>query len=240
MFHFKKFSLEHERSTLKIGTDAVLLAALTQTGTATSVLDIGCGCGVIAFCLAQQLAENQIVPNVSGIDVDADSIAEARENAERFPLLPPPCFCFEQVRLQDFANQSDSGCFDLIVSNPPYFHNDLKPQNKSKLQSKHGDNQLTFQELVEGVDNLLSPDGRFALILPPTEMAEFHQLTANRWHCRKEIQIRPTEAKPIFREVREYGRANLPKTVSQFSIRDASLQYTPEYLELVKPYLTIS
>ena len=240
MFHFKKFSLEHERSTLKIGTDAVLLAALTQAETAASVLDIGCGCGVIAFCLAQQLTEQQIVPNVSGIDVDADSIVEARENAERFPLLPLSCFHFEQIRLQDFANQSDSGLFDLIVSNPPYFHNDLKPQSRSKWQSKHGDNQLTFQELVEGVDRLLSPNGRFALILPPAEMAEFHPLTTGRWYCRKQVHIRPTEAKPVFREMREYGRANLSKTVSQFSIRDASLQYTSEYLELVRPYLTIS
>lgn len=240
MFHFKQFDLAHGRSTLKIGTDAVLLAALTPVENAQSVLDIGCGCGVIAFCLAQKLAENQTIPNIVGIDVDAESIAEARENVERFPLLPNSSFHFEQISLQDFASQPGSGPFNLVISNPPYFHGDLKPQDRGKLQSKHGDNQLTFQELVEGVDNLLSHDGRFALILPPTEMAEFHQLTANRWHCRKEIQIRPTEAKPIFREVREYGRANLPKTVSQFSIRDASLQYTSEYLELVNPYLTIS
>ena len=240
MFHFKKFSLEHERSTLKIGTDAVLLAALTRTDSARNVLDIGCGCGVISFCLAQKLAENQIVPDIFGIDVDADSVKEARENVARFPLLPESCFRFEQISLQDFANQSDSGLFDLIVSNPPYFHGDLKPQDKSKLQSKHGDGQLSLQELVDGVDKLLSPNGRFALILPPTEMEEFHQLTIGRWHCRKQILIRPTEAKPIFREIREYGHANLPKTESHFSIRDASLQYTPEYLELVKPYLTIS
>ena len=239
MFHFKQFSLAHERSTLKIGTDAVLLAALTQVESAQSVLDIGCGCGVIAFCLAQKLTDNQIVTNIIGIDVDADSIAEARENAGRFPLLPKSSFYFEQVSLQDFASQPKSGSFDLIVSNPPYFHGDLKPQDRSKLQSKHGDGQLSFQELLDGVDKLLSPDGRFALILPPTEMAEFHQLTVGRWHCRKIVHIRPTEAKPIFREVCEYGRANLPKTERYLSIRDASLQYKQEYIELVKPYLTI-
>lgn len=239
MFHFKRFDLEHERSTMKIGTDAVLLAALTRSEKEKTVLDIGCGCGVIAYCIAQQLVDKQIFTNIYGIDVDADSIAEARGNTDRFPLQPKPQFHFEQIRLQDFVHRNDPHCFDLVVSNPPYFHDDLKPQDPSKLRSKHGDGCLRFEELVEGVDALMSDTGRFALILPPAEMAEFHQLTVGRWHCRKTVHIRPTDAKPIFREVCEYGRANLPKTELHFSIRDASLQYTSDYLELVNPYLTI-
>lgn len=239
MFHFKQFDLEHERSTLKIGTDAVLLAALTQAGTARTVLDIGCGCGVIAFCTAQKFVENQNVPTIYGIDVDADSIAEASSNADRFPLLPKSCFHFENISLQAFVNQVDSHCFDLIVSNPPYFHGDLKPQTKSKLQSKHGDGQLSFKELADGVDKLLSPDGRFALILPPTEMEEFHRLTIGKWHCRKSVYIRPTSNKPIFRVVREYCRNIFPEKENHLDIRDSELHYTQAYLELVKPYLTI-
>ena len=239
MFHFKQFDLAHECSTLKIGTDAVLLAALTSVDSAQSVLDIGCGCGVIAFCLAQKLAENQTVPKITGIDVDADSITEARKNAERFPLLPDSSFNFEKISLQDFANQNDAHHFNLMVCNPPYFHGDLKPLDKNKLQSKHGDGQLSFVELVDCVDRLLSPSGRFALILPPTEMAEFHQLTVGRWYCRKSVYIRPTKRKPVFRVVREYGHGNHPEEELYLNIRDAELQYTQEYLELVKPYLTI-
>lgn len=240
MFHFKQFDLEHERSTLKISTDAVLLAALTNPGTAQSVLDIGCGCGVIAFCIAQQLAEQQQCPTIFGIDIDADSITEAQGNADRFPLLPKSCFHFENIRLQDFANQGNSPHFDLIVSNPPFFHGDLKPQDKSKLQSKHGDGQLSFQELVGGVDALLSQNGRFALILPPSEMAEFHQLTIGKWHCLRSVHIHPTATKPVHRIVREYSRFLRSETEYRFFIRNAESQYTPEYLQLVKPYLTIS
>lgn len=239
MFHFKQFDLAHERSTLKIGTDAVLLAALTQVDSAQTVLDIGCGCGVIAFCLAQKLAEKQVVPNIIGIDVDTDSVAEARENAERFPLLPTSSFQFEQISLQDFATQGNAHKFDLIVSNPPYFHGDLKPQDKSKLQSKHGDGQLSFQELEDCVDKLLSPNGRFALILPPTEMEEFHQLTIGRWYCWKSVYIRPTANKPIFRVVREYRHDYHSEEEHYLDIRDTKSQYTQDYLELVEPYLTI-
>ena len=240
MFHFKQFDLEHERSTLKIGTDAVLLAALTQVDSAQTVLDVGCGCGVIAFCLAQKLAENQIVPNIFGIDVDTDSVVEAQENAAWFPLLPDSCLHFESIKLQDFVNQENRHHFDLIVSNPPFFHDDLKPQDRNRLQSKHGDGQLSFPELVDGVEALMSENGRFALILPPTEMAEFHQLTIGKWNCLKSVHIRPTESKPVYRIVREYSRIPLLEEEIHFSIRNAALQYTPEYLQLVKPYLTIS
>lgn len=239
MFHFKRFDLEHEHSTLKIGTDAVLLAALTNPESARSLLDVGCGCGVIAFCMAQKLVDNQTFPVVYGIDVDAGSVAEAMGNAARFPLLPESGFHFEQVSLQEFAKRDPKLTFDLIVSNPPFFHDDLKPQNISKLQSKHGDGHLSFSELVDGVDALLAENGRFTLILPPVEMAEFHRLTIGRWHSRSTVYIRPTASKPVYRVVREYVRTPLPEEEIHFSIRDVELRYTTEYLQLVEDFLTI-
>lgn len=240
MFHFQKFDLEHEKSTLKIGTDAVLLAAMTQSVPANTVLDIGCGCGVIAFCIAQQLSENQILPEIFGIDVDVDSIMEAQGNANRFPLLPESCFHFDRISLQEFVIQQDSLKFDLIVSNPPYFHNDLKPLYNSRLQSKHGDGQLSFQELIDGVDTLLSPQGRFALILPTKEDIEFQNLIKDKLFCRKAVFIRPTSEKPVFRVIREFVRTQQPVLEEHLSIRNAELQYTSEYLGIVKPYLTLT
>lgn len=239
MFHFKQFDLEHEHSTLKIGTDAVLLAALTQANPAQKVLDIGCGCGVIAFCITQQLLKNQPLPEIFGIDVDEASVREAQENAARFPLLPESCFHFEHISLQNFVNQYDNLKFDLIVSNPPFFHGDLKPRDKSKLQSKHGDGQLSFQELVDGVDALLAPQGHFAIILPTTEDAEFQKLIKDRLFCQKAIFIRPTETKPVYRIIREYVRTPQSEMEEYLSIRDEELQYTTEYLKVVDPYLML-
>ena len=74
MFHFKHFSLYHDNSALKISTDAVLLAAVTPIDQVRTVLDIGCGCGVIAYCLAwkmQQklLREKATKENVTKVDI---------------------------------------------------------------------------------------------------------------------------------------------------------------------------
>ena len=236
-FRFKKFSLSHDKSTLKIGTDAVLLAALTDVENAQSVLDIGCGCGVIAFCLAQQLAHTQTHPLICGIDPDESSILEAQQNAAAYPLLPADAFRFVQGRVQDMAAADHPAQFDLIISNPPFFGNDLKPTDASRLKSKHRDAQLPFEELLDSVLKLLNPDGRFALILPPVEATQFHALTEGRLYCRKQVYIQPTAKKPVHRVVLEYCREDVPCTERHLVIRNEQNEYTEEYRTITKPYL---
>ena len=53
-FFFKKFGLFHHRSTMKIGTDAILLARWVEVSANDDVLDIGTGCGLIPLMLAQK------------------------------------------------------------------------------------------------------------------------------------------------------------------------------------------
>lgn len=236
-FHFKKFSLSHDKSTMKIGTDAVLLAALTEAANAQSVLDIGCGCGVIAFCLAQQLAHTQTHPLICGTDPDEASVLEARQNAATYPLLPADVFRFVQGRVQDMAAVDQPRKFDLIVSNPPFFGNDLKPTDASRLKSKHRDAQLTFEELLDSVLKLLNPNGRFALILPKTEGEDFDRLASEKLFCRKRLFLQPTAKKPIHRVIQEYSQENGPCEEHLLVIRNEQNEYTEDYKAVVKPYL---
>lgn len=236
-FHFKKFSLQHDKSTLKIGTDAVLLAALTDVENAQSVLDIGCGCGVIAFCLAQQLAHKQAQPLVYGLDPDEASVLEARQNAAAYPLLPADTFRFVQGRVQDMAAADHPVQFDLIVTNPPFYGHDLKPAQEKRLRSKHRDHQLPFEKLLQSVLKLLKEGGRFALILPPVEGAQFHALTEGLLHCRKRVFIQPTAKKPVHRVIQEYSRADVFCTEHHLVIRNEQNEYTEEYRGVTKPYL---
>lgn len=236
-FRFKQFALSHECSTLKIGTDALLLATLTDVGNAQSLLDIGCGCGVVAFCLAQKLSARTQHPLIYGIDPDEDSIAECRDNASRFPLLAPQCFHFVPTRLQEFVPSAPRP-FDLVVSNPPFFGNDLKPSTTARLKSKHRDGQLPFPELLDGVCQLLHPEGRFVVILPYIEGEAFHRMACERLHGVRRVFIRPTPTKPFHRVVLEYAlRPVAPLVEHELTIRDAQNRYTPAYAHLVHPFL---
>ncbi len=240
-FQFRKFVLEHDRSTMKIGTDAVLLAALTDVQDARSLLDIGCGCGVVAFCVAQKMVRQGASALVYGVDADADSVAEAQQNAVTYPLLPADSFRFVHGRIQDFAQMDTAPKFDLIVSNPPFFHCDLKPAESSRLKSRHGDGQLSFEELVACVRELLHETGRFTLILPTVEGGEFDAVArAAGLHCSARTFVRPTAKKPIHRVIQEYGWKTSDCKENTLTIRDEQNCYTDEYLALVKPYLLLT
>lgn len=112
LFRLQKFSLTQEHSALKIGTDAVLLGCsvnmpeyekpLADSIPAStnkqhseeqnkritnriSILDVGTGSGIILLMLAQKALEagySRI--ELTGIDIDSGSIADARTNAELF------------------------------------------------------------------------------------------------------------------------------------------------------------
>lgn len=225
---------------MKIGTDAVLLATLTDTTGASSLLDIGCGCGVVAFCLAQKMQELGSQASIWGVDPDERSILEARENAEAFGLLPASCFHFTQTSVQALAQQADAPQFDLIVSNPPFYNQDLKPVREDRLKSRHRDGQLSFEALTDSVIRLLAPDGRFAVILPPVESDEFKAVAEGRLHCAKTVAVRPTANKPVYRLIREFRRQPSSEIIlPTLSIRDEKQRYTESYLSLVKDYLLL-
>lgn len=236
-FHFQNFSLAHSKSTLKIGTDSVLLSAVVPVANKMNILDVGTGCGVILFCLADKLRNKATKPaRFLGIDIDRDSIEEATENLHHFPEIPEINIAFQHRSLQELSQISEIP-FDLIISNPPFFYDSLKPDNPSLLKSKHRDNNLSFCELVDGVLKLLSEDGDFYLILPPDEYLKFSNLAENHLFLSHFTAIIPKCGKPANRVIAGF-RKKRTETVahSQIIIRDENGRYTGEYRETTKNF----
>lgn len=231
MFHFKNFSLYHENSALKIGTDAVLLASAIPLHHAHQILDIGCGCGVISFCLSWRMQNGQKPLNYTGIDIDDASIEEAKNNLDFFPLKNNIEFNFSKISIQDFSNHCKEK-FDLIVSNPPFFDQSIKPDSFKKNISKHNDS-LPFSDLINAVMNLLSPHGVFYLILPEKENHIFDNLTENQLYKFLQLSIKPTPDKPVNRIISGFSLQKCePFIQNELCIRNAQNEYTQEYKNL--------
>ena len=227
-FHFKHFSLNHDRSTMKVGTDAVLLGAWVEVKPTDWVLDIGTGCGVLPLMLAQRG-----IAKVHAIDLDEASVVEASEN-----------FQASQWSRQLFAFHGDvrkftmQCAYDLIISNPPFFINSYKCDADRRNQARHTDTSLTFADLIATVRRLLKPDGRFVLVLPERESREFIPLAeqGNLFIYRKENVI-PVEGKGPNRvniELR-YGRPLTVET-TYLVIRCLDGSFSNAYQDRVREY----
>ena len=190
-FKFKQFTIWHDKCAMKVGTDGVLLGAWAPSG--SRILDVGTGSGLIARMLMQRCPEAE----VEGIDIDEAAVAQAKENGVR---------AF-QARLQDW--KSDIGdCYDLIVSNPPYFQNSLKNPDRGRELARHTDS-LGYEELIAHSARLLKEEGQLALILPAEAEEEIRNLAARYSLFPTHItRVYSKETKPARRVILAFSRKN--------------------------------
>lgn len=166
MFQCKLFSVIDAQSSMKVGTDAVLLASWVEVKGVKHILDVGCGCGIISLLLAQR-TESEAEIKIMAIDLHAHSCQDASTNflaspwASRLQAKP--------IRFQDLETEFK---YDLIVSNPPFFSHSLHAKDAKRALARHNDS-LSFTALCRGVVQRLSSHGRFCLILPTTENMNF-------------------------------------------------------------------
>ncbi len=231
-FRFKQFGLNHSFTTLKVGTDAVLLSALAPQIEAKNVLDIGTGCGVLALAMAQIHSEAK----VTAIDIDKASIAQAADNFSLSPFADR-LQAFE-ISLQDFANQSDNQAkYDFIISNPPFFVNSLNAPKHQRNLARHT-NSLPFSALAEAVAKLLTLSGQITLILPQEQMQQLaKEFSLYHLHLLQQINIYSKPNKPIERVVSTFAFSNPTPNLSTLTLRNPDNTYTQVYKDLVSHLL---
>ena len=227
-FHFKHFSLYHHRSTMKVGTDAILLGRWTEVKPTDVVLDIGTGCGLLPLMLSQKG-----VAHVGAVDIDNASIEEATVNFEASQWREHlKAYCVDIV---DFQPEKR---YDLVVSNPPFFNRFSKCDSERKSRARHNDAGLTYNTICREVVRLMKPDGRLALVLPADVSMEFLD-TAERHglYLHKRMTIVPIAGKEPNRVNLELGCEKCDKVFEEtFVIRDADKRFTSQYNEFLKDY----
>lgn len=229
-FRFKKFTVQHKLSALKVNTDAVLLGALTNTYNHKYLLEIGTGCGVISLMLAQQNEQAQI----TAIDIDANCVAEALYNFNRSPWKNR--LAAVHTSLQNYVAPLK---YDCVFSNPPFFKNSLKPENINRAIAKH-DNMLTAEIFFNCVARLLTDTGMVSIIVPQTRVNDFvHFAKTNQLNLIRKVEIFSKPNTTPSRAVLQFAFSEHEPVKQQIIIRDTNGNYTPNYKSLLKDYLII-
>lgn len=227
-FNFKQFSISQDKSAFKVGTDGVLLGACADVTGITNILDIGSGTGLISIMLAQRCDAK-----IMAIEPEQQSFIQTCENVNQCPW--PDRIKAVHTTLQNFSHEQ--GCFDLIVTNPPYFNNSLKNPDPGKAAARHTDS-LTSEEIIKGVLKFMKEDGSFQLVLPYVE-GNIFIAEAGKYglYCNDILKIRPLPTSEIRRMILKFSKFHKKPAESFLTIEHGKRhEFTEEYKNLTRDF----
>lgn len=229
-FKFKQFSINQDRCAMKIGTDGVLLGAwATIESKQNSILDIGAGTGLLSLMLAQR----SLAENIEALEIDEDAFEQCIENFESSPWADR-LFCYH-AGLDEFIEEIEDP-YDLIISNPPFYSEDVSSGNASRDAARQNQS-LPFDELLEGVSKLLSSDGLFTTIVPFKEETSFITLAASfGLYPNKILRVKGNPSAEIKRSLLEFSFKEMEVMENELTIEIKRHEYTLAYQELTKAF----
>ncbi|GGE40015.1 tRNA1(Val) (adenine(37)-N6)-methyltransferase [Psychroflexus planctonicus] len=230
-FQFKEFSIQQDKTAMKVGTDGVLLGAWASLKhQPDAILDIGAGTGIIAL----QMAQRSTAELIDAIELDDDAFEQCVDNFENSPWSDR-LFCYH-ASFQEFVEEIDE-TYQSIVSNPPFFNqkNETRPSN-ARNTARFTDT-LPFEDLLSGVKQLLTKDGVFSCILPEEYHQEFIDLakTSNLF-LNRVCFVKGNPTSPVKRCLMEFSFQQKELQTEHLIIELERHQYTKDYIALTKDF----
>ncbi|MEP6701109.1 MAG: methyltransferase, partial [Bacteroidota bacterium] len=165
-FQFKQFTIEQERSAMKVTTDSCLFGAWAaerirnENSIINNCLDIGTGTGLLALMLAQK---NEF--SIDAVEIDKEAFEQASENITASHWANRLRVFYGDIRNPVATGFDFQRKYDMIISNPPFYEKELKGDNSKKNIAHHNEG-LLLPELIELIKKNLNPGGSFYLLLP--------------------------------------------------------------------------
>lgn len=222
MFQFRHFTIRQDRCAMKVGTDGVLLGAWARGG--RRILDVGTGTGLIALMMAQRYSSAQ----VTAVDIDKDAVLQARENVLQAAATLPGVE--RRVTVEDGAVQqlalaeSHRGCYDAVVSNPPFFVDALQTPDRQRAMARHAVT-LTYGELMAAAWSLLADDGELSVVVPFDYRQRMEDEALFRgFFLSRTCGVRTAVHKPVRRYLLAFGKHPCRCEHEVMTIGDAAYQ----------------
>ena len=126
----------------------------------TRILDVGTGSGILALMLAQRHEQAE----VEAVELEPDAAMQAAANVAASPFSG-------RISVHAMAIQAWTGTkVDLVVCNPPFFHNHPKSPERKRNLARH-DDTLPLRALFLEARRVTHEAGVFQFVFP-TERAE--------------------------------------------------------------------
>lgn len=186
----------------RAATDPVLLAASVPAQSAQSVLDLGCGAGVAALCLAARVPGLRL----TGIEVQPDYAALARRNAVENRLDLEVIEGDLAALPRSLRNRS----FDHVIANPPYHAKDKGSPATDAGRERALREETPLAVWIATAARRLSPKGYLSMIQTVERLPEMLVALSG---CMSSLEIKPIAprtgraANRVLVRARKTGRA---------------------------------
>jgi len=214
---------------MKVCTDACLFGSISrvQPSRDLRILDIGAGTGLLSLMYAQRHPQALI----AAVEIDPAAAQQATENFAASPWVDR--LRVYNTPIQEFKPPTS---YDVIISNPPFFDNDLQSNDAKRNLALHS-KALSLKELVVSIDRLLKEDGYFGVLLPYHRTVYLEQLAAAKgFHADQKVSVKQSPTHNYFRSILFFSRTGSVRIEREIVIQDTSKKYTTEFVELLKDY----
>ena len=233
-FQFKQFTIHQDQCAMKVCTDACVFGAWMSSIIFkyklqfTAALDIGCGTGLLSLMLAQK---NNF--SIDAIEIDHAAAIQAEENIRSSKWTDQ--IKVHHLPLQEFSPQKK---YDFIFSNPPFFEKDLMSKIDNKNAAKH-DTTLTFEDIVDFVNENLSENGFGAVLIPFHRVEYFESLLHKKsLHIQEKMLVKQSTKHHYFRTMYFFSKQLLATKLicQELIIHDDNRHYSKEMSALLSDY----
>lgn len=192
---------------------------------ATRFLDLGCGLGSVLLMMAWRFPQ----ADVTGLEAQADRAAMGRRSIA-WNGVDARCRIIDG----DLRDATLEGRFGLITGTPPYFPLGTGPESEKthagpcRFEVRGG-----VEEYALAAARLLTDDGRFVVTTSSLEKARVPKAAADAGlHVIEHLDVIPRAGKDVLVMVDVLARAPAPRVASTLTVRDATSQWTPEFLQV--------
>ena len=214
---------------MNVSTDACLLGAwVNESHAAQHVLDIGSGTGLLSLMMAQKFPSAII----DAVEMEQNAFQQTQENFSN--SIWKDRLKAHLSSIQDFVKNNQALKFDLIISNPPFFENDLLSPDKKTNIAKHS-TDLTLKELLACSFQLLKDNGFIYLLLP------FRRVNELKQHCVSIIHLKDNPQSSIKRSIFVLQKNNSQPSLKEdkFVLKNEQGNYSAAFVQLMQQFYLI-
>jgi len=213
---------------MKVTTLACIQGAWLPDFMPINILDIGAGTGLLSLMAAQKYD-----CKIDAVEIEQDTFSQLKENSAQSPWNSRiKCHHTDVINFAKNINNK----YDLIISNPPFYKNQLKSSNDKINHARH-ETGLSNEDLIDVSSRLISESGKISILLPPAETKKLAEACQRKFlFFSDQLLIKDSEKKEPKAIVTILSKKPSKLISKKMIIKNDNGAYSSNFISLLEPY----